>query len=121
MVHKGQFLEAPPNSANELSLDAVLRLLSQPMRRALLSCLYERDEPLAVADVSKEVVWRTKDKPSDEVTSDEAKNCYLSLHHRDIPKLAEYGVVTKNDEDNTVALTERGRELVREQDEILDQ
>lgn len=120
MVHERQIPEAPPSSVNDLSPDAVLRLLNQPMRRALLSCLYRRDEPLAVADVSKEIVWRTNDESRGEVTSDEAKDCYLSLHHRDIPKLAEYGVVTKDDGDNTVALTERGRELVSRRDDILD-
>lgn len=119
MVSKRQFAEDPPTPVNNGSLDAVMRLLSQPLRRALLSCLYQRDEPLAVADVSKEIVWRTNKLSSDEDTCDDAKDCYLSLQHRDIPKLAEYGVVTMNVEDNTVALTERGEALVSRQADIL--
>lgn len=120
MVSKRQFAEDPPTPVNDGSVDAVVRLLSQPLRRALLSCLYQRDAPLAVADVSKEIVWRTNTVSSDDDTGDDAKDCYLSLHHRDIPKLAEYGVVTMNPEENTVALTERGEALVSRQDDILN-
>lgn len=121
MVSRQQFAEHPPTPADDLSSDAVLRLISQPMRRALLACLYQRDVPLAVADVSKEIVQRATDKRGEEVSEAEAEHCYLSLHHRDIPKLAEYGVVTMNHEENTVELTARGEALVRNQDELLTQ
>ncbi|QLD89081.1 hypothetical protein HWV07_08575 [Natronomonas salina] len=121
MVSRQQFAEHPPAPVDDLSRDTVLRLISQPMRRALLACLDQRDVPLAVADVSKEIVQRTRDNPGDEVTENEAEHCYLSLYHRDIPKLADYGIVTMNYEENTVELTARGEALVRNQDELLTQ
>lgn len=121
MVSRQQFAEHPPISVDDRSSDAVLRLISQPMRRALLACLDQRDVPLAVADVSKEIVQRISDTPGGEVTEDEAEHCYLSLHHRDIPKLADYGIVRMNHEENTVELTARGEALVRNQDEFLTQ
>lgn len=121
MPSRQQFAEYPPTRVDDLPADDVLRLLSQPMRRVLLSCLYQQDVPLAVADVSKEIVQRTADKRGEDVTEDKAKHCYLSLYHRDIPKLADYGIVTMNHDENTVELTARGEALVRNQDELLRQ
>lgn len=118
MVSKQQFEEHPPTPVDDRSSDAVLRLIGQPMRRALLACLYQREVPLAVADVSQEIVQRISDTPGDDGTEDEAEHCYLSLQHRDIPKLADYGIVTMNHAENTVELTARGEALVRTQDEL---
>lgn len=111
MIHK-QLAEVPPSPADEFPADTVSCLLTQPIRRALLVALDESDEPLAIADVSKEIVWRTSGVPREEVTSKDAERCYLSLHHRDIPKLVEYGVVSAHEERNTIELTDHGAELL---------
>lgn len=121
MVAERQFDENPPNSVGEIPVDAVAHLMSQPIRRTLLECLYLSGEPLAVADVAKEIVWRINENSREDVTRKEAKKRYLSLQHRDIPKLAEYGLVRMNDENMTVALTERGEDLMSNSDDVLYQ
>lgn len=120
MIHKSPAW-LPPNTADNLPLDAILRLLGQPMRRALLIALDGSDQPLAVADVSKEIVRRTSDRSREGTTSKDAKSCYISLQHRDIPKLAKYGIVTKHKERNTVELTDEGAELVRVIDDFVEE
>lgn len=120
MIHK-QLPRDPPSPADDLPWDTVSCLLTQPIRRALLVALDESESPLAVADISKEIVRRTSDKSGEEISHQDTEKCYISLHHRDIPKLAGYGVVAVDEERNTVALTDKGAELVRVLDSFVDQ
>lgn len=120
MIHK-QLPRDPPAPADDLPWDTVSCLLTQPIRRALLVALDESERPLAVADISEEIVRRTSDTSRGEISHEDTEKCYISLHHRDIPRLAGYGVITVHEERNTVELTDKGAELASVLDRFVDQ
>lgn len=97
-------------SSCSLSADDIFDLLSDQRRRTVLDILRARDDPLALADVAREVV-RDEDTPIDAVPAEDLERVHSRLYHQDVPKLADYGVVEYNVERRTVALTEQARQL----------
>ncbi|MFC4438530.1 MULTISPECIES: DUF7344 domain-containing protein [Natrialbaceae] len=96
----------------ELPQDVVYRLLSHVYRQALLGCLDQHDVPLAVADAAEEVARDCKSEPISEIPEAEVKKIYLALTHSHVPQLVEENVITYDQEQNLIALTERGKHLV---------
>ena len=82
--------------------DAALEALASKRRRHLVSILLEHDEPMAMADLSKELAKRECCDESSPLLDDHAKDIYLTLYHLHVPKLVDLGVLTCNDDRLTV-------------------
>ena len=62
----------------------------------------EHDEPMAMADLSKELAKRECCDEDAPLLDDHAKEIYLTLYHLHVPKLVDLGVLTCNDDRLTV-------------------
>lgn len=94
-----------------LTLDSALRLLSHTRRRALVKCLDEYDEPLALADAAKYVAESEFGTPSHELSGKTVKRVYITLYHAHVPKLRTESLVTHDQDRELIALTDRGEQL----------
>lgn len=81
---------------------AIFDILAHPHRRHLLRCLSRYDEPLALADLAEGTAERVLDTPLQDISAETIKRIYMSLYHRDIPKLADVGVVEYDQEQDIV-------------------
>lgn len=80
--------------------DSVIDCLAAERRRIVLAVLEGRTEPMARADLAREVARReSTGEPSD----DEVKTVLVSLHHVHLPKLANAGLVEYNGTDEPVS------------------
>lgn len=101
---------------NSLSTDALFEVLSHHRRRALLADLQAHDQPQAVADVVKRITVHEQDTPFDELPSEDIEQVHCSVHHVHIPKLEDSGLLTRDDDRNTVTLTEQANRRLPEID-----
>lgn len=97
--------------SDELPLDSALRLLSHAHRRALVGCLDDHEDPLALADAAEDVAAQESGEPIPELSPEDVERVYLALYHSHVPKLSEDDIVAYDRERDTVALTDRGQQL----------
>lgn len=103
---------------DELSTDTIFNLLSHHLRRELLRCLQDYDEPLTLADAADELAVATNNVSSlTDVDLETVKRIYMALYHSYIPKLAEYNVVEYDQERDLIVLADHMAQL----DLFLDQ
>lgn len=88
-------------SADQLSQDRLLELLSAKRRRYVVIHLRKRTSSVAVADLARWIAeWESEQSPI--AAQDLQEDVHLSLHHWHIPKLEEAGVVAHNQDRDTV-------------------
>lgn len=85
-----------------LELDHVFEALSTSRRRYLCYTLLESQEWTLGDLATKVAAWET-DSPEQEVTSQQRETVYVSLYHVHIPKLVDDGIVTFDEETETIA------------------
>lgn len=98
--------------SDDLPLECALRLLSHTHRRALVGCLAEHEEPVALADAAADVAARETGEPIPDLSPEDVERIHLALHHSHVPKLSEEGIVVYDRERDTIVLTDRGQQLV---------
>lgn len=98
-------------NGDELSLDSALRLLSHTHRRALVDCLDEHDEPIAVADAAADVAEMGTTASKHDLSTEDVDQVYVALYHTHVPKLRDDGIVAYDQNRETIRLTERGQQL----------
>lgn len=103
---------------DEFSQDIVFHVLSHVYRRALLECLDHHSMTLTLADAAEEVARECKGKSIPDISEEEIKRIYMSLYHSHIPQLAEVDAVTYDQEQDLIALTEQGEQLVTYQNQL---
>lgn len=103
---------------DEWSQDIVFPLLSHVYRRTLLSCLDHHGVSLTLADAAEEVARECKGESIPDIPDEEIKRIYMSLYHSHIPQLAEANAVTYDQEQDLIALTEQGKQLVAIQNRL---
>ena len=91
---------------------ADLSILADERRRTVLRCLRSAAEPIAVADLARDVTGRERDVDVGEFPADAIESVYVDLHHVHLPKLADAGYVRYLDDGNCVALTDDVDSLV---------
>lgn len=97
-----------------LSTDTIFNLLSHQLRRELLRCLQDYDEPLALADAADELAVATNDVSSlTDVDPETVKQIYMALYHSHIPKLADYNVVEYDQERDMIVLADHMAQIDR--------
>lgn len=95
---------SPPDRNGE----ALAAMLADPHCRHLVSYLRETDGPATVATVSTYVVAQITGTAPDNVPSDVQRRVQTWLHHGQLPKLADHGVVAFDPDDGTVELAAEG-------------
>lgn len=103
-------------AAREDSLDTVFTVLSDQRRRYILDCLDEYDTPMALNDLAEEVAVREYDSPITEISVTQVKEVSISLHHVHVPRMEDAGLVEYERDDNLVALSEDGQEVIEAHD-----
>lgn len=92
MIHMRHEFDSP--SSDEQSIDASWELLADSRRRIAVSVLAERESPVALVDLARDVAARENETDPRDVPADRVESVAVSLHHRHLPKLADHGVVT---------------------------
>lgn len=100
-----------PQSKEILELDHVYEALGHPRRRYLCYTLLEETE-WSLADLATKIVSWENDIPEQEVTENQQERVYVSLYHSHVPKLADEGVITFDDVDETVTPAENAEQTL---------
>ena len=99
--------DATSRIASELDVDVPVDLLSDRRRRHALECLRDRDAPLALADLARDVAARESNASPGDVSDDRAQGIRIDLYHVHLPKLDEAGLVAFDASERSVRPTER--------------
>lgn len=98
------------SDGDELSMDRVFNLLGDQRRRYALAYLSTRTEPVTVTDLVERVaVWECEKQP-ERLSARERERVHVSMCHAHLPKLAEAGAISYDDERGRV---ERGDRFER--------
>ena len=81
----------------------LLDVLAKRRRRYAIYCLHTFETPMAVADVTDEIVRIEMDTEPTAVP-EVRKQIYTDLYHKHLPKLAEADIITFDTEENLVDL-----------------
>lgn len=96
-----------------LSPDDVFEILSNARRRSMIHFLHEQRGQASLSDIADHIAAWEYDTSGDQVNSDQRRRVYISLYQTHLPKLAEYGVVDYDEDEKTVELTRRVRDVDR--------
>ncbi|MFC3476427.1 DUF7344 domain-containing protein [Halobacterium litoreum] len=94
-----------------LSQGEVYDLLSNARRRFVISYLRERDEPVELSDLSREVAAWENETAVENLTDQQVKRVYVSLYQTHVPKLDDSGIVDYDQDSGEVRLTSSVAEL----------
>lgn len=83
-------------------------ILSHARRRTLLLLLDSYKQAPAIADMATDIAKYESKEPIEELSGETIRRIHISLYHWHIPKLEDAGIITYNQDRNTVAFTERG-------------
>lgn len=84
-------------------------LLADATRRRICAILTSTDPPRTVRDLAVELAARVLDIPPRAVTAEQRRRQQIRLHHHQLPKLDDYGLVSYNRSRRTVTITPAGR------------
>lgn len=85
--------------------------LDHEYRRYGLYCLSKHDT-MALADLADEVAIWIHESPLHRISPEDVVDIYLSLYHSHVPALEDRGLVTYHQEQDMVAITDRGASIV---------
>lgn len=90
---------------DQLSTDAVFRLLADRRRRYAISVLRRHGATMSLADLADEVAVKEHAAPITEIPADDVKRIYMSLYHSHVPRLEDFGVVDYRQESDRLTLS----------------
>jgi len=90
--------------SESLSQDAVFDILSNARRRFVLYYLREREEPVELGELAREIAAWENDTTVEKLTKQQRKRVYVSLYQTHIQKLAEAGIVDYDKDTGMVQL-----------------
>jgi len=97
--------------SDTLDRDDVFEVLSNTRRRHVIHYLGQRDEPVELRPLSKQVAAWENDVLVEEVSAQQRKRVYTALHQSHLPKLDEKGVVSYDSDGGAVRATDRLSDL----------
>lgn len=104
-------LEGQQGGTDELNQTEVFELLGNDRRRHALHHLMTRDEGADIGELSRQIAaWETG-QTIEQVTSQERRRVYVSLHQTHLPRLNKAGILNYEDTGDTIRLTDRGENL----------
>lgn len=83
--------------------------LSDQTRRRICSILADPDPPVSERDLGVELATRCLGVPAAEITTAQRRQFLIQLHHHQLPKLADYGLVGYDRSTRIVSITPAGR------------
>lgn len=92
---------------DQLSQDVVFDILSSPRRRYMIHYLRSNEGKEEVTELAKHVAAWEYEVDLEALTDQQQKRVYVSLYQTHVPKLADIGVVTYDEETRMVELTDR--------------
>ena len=99
-----------------LSESDVYEVLGNSRRRHVLQYLQGSESPVDIGDLAEQVAARENDVAVGEVTSEQRKSVYTSLHQNHLQKLVDAGFVRADRRWADIELTPRARDLVLDLD-----
>ncbi|MFC7138298.1 hypothetical protein ACFQMA_00425 [Halosimplex aquaticum] len=97
-------INSPPSDGQ--SIDAICELLADDRRRFAVSALAEREPPVALVDLARDVAARKAETDVRDVPADRVEEVAASLHHHHLPKLDDYGGIAYDAETKAVDVAE---------------
>lgn len=94
-----------------LSKDELFRILSNSRRRYIIYYLHEAGDEMSLKQLAARIAAVENGTSVEDVTDEERQRVYISLYQTHLPKLEEAGIVSYDDEERIVALTD---EIARE-------
>lgn len=86
------------------SLDRQLQALAGSRRRSVLSLLRDHDDPIDEETVARHLIANDRGEALSAVSEDEVHELLVTLQHRDLPRLAEAGLIQYDRDQGTVVL-----------------
>lgn len=90
---------------DSLTQGEVYDLLSNARRRFVISYLRDRDEPVELNELSREVAAWENETDVENLTDQQIKRVYVSLYQTHVPKLSESGLLEFDQDSGKVTLT----------------
>ena len=105
--------QSPTSSGigGEMSRTEVFDILSNDRRRHAVHYLLSRDGGAEIGELSEQIAAWENDEHIEQVSSDERRRVYVSLHQTHLPRMDEAGVLQYENSRDTIELTERGESL----------
>ncbi|WP_225333716.1 DUF7344 domain-containing protein [Halomicrobium urmianum] len=94
-----------------LTPSAIFGLLADRRPRFLLYVLYERGGTMTLDELAPHLAAIENETTSESLTPKTEERVRARLHHADVPKLAERGLVTYDSDSGAVTLTDAGEGL----------
>jgi DNA-binding transcriptional ArsR family regulator len=88
------------------SKDELFQILSNSRRRHIIYYLSEEGTELSLKELATKIAAVEADVPESTITSEERQRVYISLYQTHLPKLEEANIVTYDEDDRTVVLTD---------------
>jgi len=101
------------SQAHRLTRDEAYDLLSNPRRRFVISYLGEQQQPVSLNELAEQVASWENDKPVPELTDQQKKRAYVSIHQTHIPKLKASGIVEYDADTGQVTISSGARQIDR--------
>lgn len=101
----------PTDSGGELTQTEAFDILSNDRRRHALHYLLAQDEGTEIGELSEQIAAWENGEDLNEVTSDERRRVYVSLHQTHLPRMDDAGILQYENSRDTIELTERGESL----------
>lgn len=95
----------------ELSQTEAFDILSNDRRRHALHYLLAQDDGTEIGELSEQVAAWENGEDLEQVTSDERRRVYVSLHQTHLPRMDDAGILQYENSRDTIELTERGESL----------
>lgn len=113
---------ADPSEPADGAADAscIFDILSNARRRTFLILLDSHKQAPAIADMAKDIAEQEHETPADELSDETIEHIHISLYHCHIPKLEDAGIITYDQDRNTVAFTERGERFYAQAQCLID-
>lgn len=114
--------KAERDSSDKPSIDELFDILSDSRRRQILSILMDHGEELTLSQLADKVASRDSGPPRNEVPKekhqvrsevpeDSSNRLTTSLHHVDIPKMDQVGLVEFDPDRKTIRATENATQI----------
>ena len=99
---------SPDDEDQQCSLDDIFKLLADSQRRQILTYLIQNaDRPVPLEALLEELMRQTDISETDKST--ERERLLIQLHHHQLPKLADYGMIEYNESLQLISYTEQRR------------
>lgn len=100
-----------PTQGSKLTQTEAFEILSNDRRRHTLHYLLSHENGTNIGELSRQIAaWENRES-LDQVTANQRRRVYVSLHQNHLPRMDEAGILNYENSRDTIELTERGESL----------